>query len=450
MSDRWGQPGEGDREPAGSESPARKPSYAAEPSAASSALLNEFGRWLERWALYVRTYLALTVSGAAANPPAQDLPSSPIRSRGTKELPEHWRSAVTQGPPAHWLALLAGQAAESLPTGEQPVPSEVFQPQKLEGELLDVIHRFQTELTDFLGPPKPDAISTENHLPAPPGSNSAVVPGSGAGSADNDLPAAWKVPGAPWLTASGRQAAPVQPGQPQDNPLPVEPEFGPTEFGPAPVRMPQTLLRLPLTAISAHPAAPDVWVGSSSVPYNLQSGTPDQPPAAQPSHAPQAEVEIPPAQSKITRLYLSGSHLTGLGQAQEPAHPAVSLILESQQAGLPGNLSPTRASSIESEAVWDLQPLPEAVPHSHSIPLAQLEAAKSAPPGAETAFEPAQPEPPMLSRTLPVSWPSTDNQPHWPALPDPLPPFDPGPRPCQDAGRRSRIDREQGGGLWNE
>jgi hypothetical protein len=366
------------------------------------------------------------------------------------------------------------------------------------GSPASLIRRFQAELADFLGTSLPDSIQPQGEAHSAPLDEAAYGSRPQAGEPTvSEAPLAPEPSGPPGL-APGVQAN--RPDAPTNRPAVDSAPAAAPDAGDAlaPARVTRLRLRPPLAG-GAPPAE-----AKSSPPLGLQAsaaispelGDRDNPPAPRPIPAAAGEPAPRPASPRVTRLRLSGPRSTspvdGSPQfAPRPPHPAGTdaasppgVSLSGLKIG-PAAAPPETAALLETEAPAALQtrpaiqaPLePQSQFGTQGPPPLPVPPALQAPPGpqvpvgtdaaqtgqssapAETpqgfvlpvAAEAPEPVwPPRLEQTgpLPTRWPAADNEDHWPALPEPQPWRDPGPRPYQNQARRRRIDREQGGGSW--
>ncbi len=148
MSDPWGQLNPEERGQPRSETPPAEPLQAPGPRIASepaAAVLLEFSRWLERWAVYAQAWATQAEGTATAeqeeNQAGRAVPPAP------EGPPANWQAAATQGPPAHWLALFENPPEEASVEAEPGAGPELPDSVSSAG----LIRRFQAELADFLG-----------------------------------------------------------------------------------------------------------------------------------------------------------------------------------------------------------------------------------------------------------------------------------------------------------
>lgn len=593
MGDFREPPASGDQGFSNPETPAPDP---------AAAVLREFSRWLERWAVYARAQAGLAIGPEQAGQgnPAPDLPpagsSSPDTYPARGEAPEHWQAAASQGPPAHWLALFAGQAQEKpasdLPVdeahasearagseGSPPIPQESESPEAL-------IRRFRSELADFVHPlaadsallqsdPAPDLLPartssaetearaqeeltaetqpvdpslpphalpqlTGEGRPAAAGMQTEPASAVEAGAAIHRVPKPSREaststkqfsesPGAPGrhgpqarsegdvlraeamdapnsLASAGAEvqapeslpaSEPPQSGQPPvlsrlaareaDRNGSLLPQFEPeVPFVPPAPEKPEGSLAIPPgmpsppadphnvpppthrtrfhlrlspepTSTGSFPAIPQPAASPAAPPVPDSPEVSLEPAWSQPARTDRKEKLPSPGKLRIPRLRLGGSRpapaAPRASESIRPVKPGDASLLARplprtdiptlEESGRPGPESgpPRKPSTAPATALQaSFFPDPEHTLHP-SEPLAPANALSARP-------EPAWPERPKQARPTAVQWPPSDNQTHWPALPEAAPVRLPGPRPYQDPARRRRIDREQGGGSW--
>lgn len=134
MDDEWEHPGDGGD--GLSAPPGTGPEHKPGPETMPVSVLEDFGRWLDGWAGYVRARLAVQGGRPLGGAPA----------RGS--------------PPAHWLALFSDQSVKT--AGEQ-----VEVPQDTSSQVPEeVIHQFEADLTGFLGhyAPAPAAVESMDQI----------------------------------------------------------------------------------------------------------------------------------------------------------------------------------------------------------------------------------------------------------------------------------------------
>jgi hypothetical protein len=415
MSDQAELPGAAGRESPVAKTPAAEPFQVPAPPSVVAGLLDEFGRWLERWAVYARAHAAL-LAGETEEPVRATSELAPAGSAIPGQgPPAHWQAVVTQGPPAHWLALFDKQPAETLQQpAEQPDASPGSLTQAPAGLTDEFIHQFQAELADFLSPRPPQPAASESPTAPPP-------------KAGSDAP----------TISTGKPAAIAAPPAAQA-PAPVEQAPSPPASEPTPVRVTRVRMRLPTPPPPStdlpSPASPSESLASLPLESRLTT-----PPPSQAAPARLADVEPLAAQPRVTRLRLNSS---------QPASPVVPRQLTSPTGSPPPESpqpEPPTSPAPDIELVKD-HPLP--APEAEAAP-APLVPRQEAPVPQDTPPPPSWTAPPPPAEALPILWPRATNQAHWPALPDPLPPYIPAPSPFQSPARRSRLDREQGGRTWN-
>jgi hypothetical protein len=173
------------------------------------------------------------------------------------------------------------------------------------------------------------------------------------------------------------------------------------------------------------------------------SGYSDDASQSSPSFSgPDAPVEVwmqaadpPMFESQPAQAFQESSALQTLPVLEAPAEPQT-----------PSELH----TALATQAKPELQ-VPSALDAGRSgqSPAPPAEREDASPPAPALPPEPAWLSRPQPAEPQPARWPAAGNSAHWPALPEPLLQLDPGPRPYQDAARRRRIDREQGGTSWN-